>query len=169
VKHLIFLLLLVAFAGAASLQLSVSKPERTMAMGDKPLFESVLTNTGARPVGSVVLYISLVNLDKGSEHPVDLEDWSAQKAVHLDRLEGGAVSKEQWPMRLIQSGHYGLFVTAVTGEDSRPVTSEILLFDIQPKKTVIPSRIWPVAGGVPLLLLFLMALLRFKRLRATGR
>ncbi len=170
-KYLLFLLLLVfvPFSNAESLQITVKKPDANLTMGDRPVFESVLTNKSDRPVENIVLYISLVNLNKGREHPVDLEDWSAQKAVHLARIEGRSSSNEQWSMRLIQSGHYGLFVTAVSDMDIKPLTSDIVFFDIRPKKTVIPSRIWPVAMGVPLLLLLLMILIRIKRYRTTNR
>lgn len=160
-----FMLFSGALLSAVELDLSLEKPSVAMTMGDKPVFTSVLQNRSTQPVVGTVLYLSLVNLDKGQEHPVDLEDWSAQKAVHIDRLECNASFVSQWPMRLIQSGRYGVFVTAVLPQETQPVTSSIVHFDIQPKKTIVPSRIWPVAIGVPLLILLLMGAARYQRRR----
>jgi hypothetical protein len=143
--------------------ITLHQPSGTMKMGDKPIFFSEIVNHGQKPLMGIVLYLSLVNLDKGKEHPVDLEDWSAQKAVHIDMLQSSETFRTTWPMRLIQSGRYDLFVTAVLPERDMPVTSKIVHFDIAPKKTIVPSRIWPVALGMPLMILLIMLFIRIKR------
>ena len=40
-----------------------------------------ITNTSNRPVKEAVAYVSLVDVTKGQQAPVDLEDWSAHRAV----------------------------------------------------------------------------------------
>ena len=163
-KRLIILLLTMTLVlWAQDVSLTLKKPSGVLKMGDKPTFDSQLINNGNKPLEGIVLYLSLVNLDKGKEHPVDLEDWSAQKAVHINKLKSGKIYPEQWPMRLIQSGHYGLFVTAVLPDSNIPVTSKIIHFNVAPKKTVVPSRIWPVALGMPFFILLLMAFLWIRR------
>lgn len=153
---------------AGDVSIALQKPAGSLKMGDKPVFDSIVVNQSGQSLDGIVLYLSLVNLDKGKEHPVDLEDWSAQKAVHIDRLKPGASYTGKWPMRLIQSGHYGLFVTAVLPGSDSPVTSPIVHFDISPKKTVVPARIWPVALGMPALILIFMGFLWIRRRKADG-
>jgi len=163
-KRLIILILTMTLAlMAQDVSITLNKPSGTLKMGNKPIFDSQLINNGNKPLEGIVLYLSLVNLDKGKEYPVDLEDWSAQKAAHISILKPGKTYLEKWPMRLIQSGHYGLFVTAVFPDRNIPVISKIVHFNIAPKKTVVPSRIWPVALGMPLALLLLMTFLWARR------
>ena len=50
-------------------------------MGDHIRFWSTITNTGVIPIKGLVAWISLVEIDPGNEQPVDLEDWSTQKAI----------------------------------------------------------------------------------------
>jgi len=148
---------------AQNVSIALQKPHGALKMGDKPIFSSQLVNQSNKPLEGVVLYLSLVNLDKGQEYPVDLEDWSAQKAEHIDTLQSGRSYQVQWSMRLIQSGHYGIFVTAVLPYSDKPATSRIIHFDITPKKTVVPERIWFVALGMPLTILGLMGFLWMRR------
>src|SRR5262245_47625724 len=50
-------------------------------MGDHLSFHSVIRNTGGAPITGLVAWLSLIQTDAGSEQPVDLEDWSAHRAV----------------------------------------------------------------------------------------
>ena len=49
--------------------------------------EASSANTGAnKAIDGVIAWISLVQVDKGKEQPVDLEDWSAHKAVSAEQM-----------------------------------------------------------------------------------
>ncbi len=148
------------------IQVVLKAPTGALKMGDRPVFKGVVKNSGQRDLQGLVVYLSLVSLKPGKEHPVDLEDWSAQKAVRIDKLIPGETHKQDWPMRLIQSGRFGVALTVVDSLENRPVVSELVPFDIQTKPTVASNRILPVAIGEPLLLLIFFILFHLIHTRA---
>jgi hypothetical protein len=129
--------------------ISLEHPPGSLKMGDTPNFLGAVTNLGSQPAQGLVVYLSLVSLTPGQEHPVDLEDWSAQKAVRIDRLNPGATDYRQWGMRLIAAGKYGVALTVVDPRESRPIVSDLVTFEVRPKPTLIAGRVLPVAVGVP--------------------
>ena len=145
---------------ARSIAVGLRPPTGTLKMGDTPFFTGTVTNTEKDTLRGLVAYLSLVSLEPGNEHPVDLEDWSAQKAVRIDRLSPGETNTQQWGMRLIQSGKYGIALTVVDPREKRPIVSDLVTFEVNPKPTLASSRILPVAIGEPLLLLTLLGALR---------
>ena len=83
---------------------------------------------------------------------MDLEDWSAQKAVRLDHLNPGATDYRHWGMRLIQARKYGVALTVVDPRENRPIVSDLVPFEVQCKVTLAAGRVLPVALGEPLLI-----------------
>lgn len=171
-ERLLFLVVISAFllpvtvvfaSNTSQIQVTLQRPVGTMKMGETPAFIGTVTNVGKTSLKGVVVYLSLVSLEPGNEHPVDLEDWSAEKAVRIDRLSPGGTSTHQWSMRLIQAGRFGVALTVVDPREKRPIVSEIVPFDIQPKPTLVSKRILPVAIGEPLLLLTLLGFIGFSR------
>lgn len=128
-----------------------SNPSQAV-MGDQLQFQSIITNTGNSPVEGLVAWISLVEVDPGHEQPMDLEDWSAHKAVTGARLKPGEQLTTDWPMRLIQHGDYRVLVSATDREHQRVYTSPMLQFHVARKPVVESSRILPVALGIPVLI-----------------
>jgi hypothetical protein len=125
-------------------------------MGDHLRFWSTITNTGTTPVEGLVAWISLVEIDPGDEQPVDLEDWSAHKAVTGATLAPGQPLRTDWPMRLIKGGDYRVVVSVTDRGSSRVVTSPTLQFHVRQKAVLQTGRVLPVAVGVPLLIIGLM-------------
>lgn len=155
-----------AFAAETrSIEVGLERPTGTMKMGDTPAFIGTVTNIGKQPLAGLVVYLSLVSLEPGNEQPVDLEDWSAQKAVRINLLSPGEINSQKWGMRLIQSGKYGIALTVVDPQEKRPIVSDLVPFDVHPKPTLASSRILPVAIGEPFLLLTLLGALGAIRTR----
>lgn len=148
------------------IQVSINAPKGEMKIGDRPVFEGAVKNTGQHNLKGLVVYLSLVSLKPGHEHPVDLEDWSAQKAVRIDQLAPGETHRQGWPMRLIRAGRFGAALTVVNSIENRPVVSDLIPFNIQTRPTVASSRILPVAVGEPILLLLFYGLFRWIRARS---
>lgn len=121
-------------------------------MGDKLLFHTVIRNGGTTPVDGLIAWISLVQIDKGKEQPVDLEDWSAHKAVTAASLPPGQALETDWPMRLIQAGTYRVIVSAVSRDGTGLVASPFADFTVRQKPVVESQRVLPVALGLPLLI-----------------
>jgi hypothetical protein len=138
-----------------ALRVTLQTPAGPLKMGDTPNFLGAVTNLSPQPARGLVVYLSLVSLAAGDEHPVDLEDWSAQKAVRLDRLNPGATDFRNWGMRLIAAGKYGVALTVVDPRENRPIISELVSFEVKPKVTLAAGRVLPVALGEPLLILLL--------------
>jgi hypothetical protein len=121
-------------------------------MGDHLHFGTVIRNDGTAPVEGLTAWISLIQIDKGKEQPVDLEDWSAHKAVTAPALEPGATVRTDWPMRLIQAGHYRVVVSAASRSGTGLTASPFSDFSVREKPVVESARVLPVAIGLPLLL-----------------
>jgi len=139
------------------IQLSADKtnPEKPM-MGDHMHFHSIISNHTGKPIEGLVGWISLVEVDKGNEQPVDLEDWSAHKAITGSTLSPNKPIETDWPMRLIKSGDYRVVISVTDRNQNRVYTSDMLQFHVESKAVISSSRILPIALGIPLLLLGLI-------------
>jgi hypothetical protein len=121
-------------------------------MGDTLSFHTVIRNDAATPVDGLIAWISLVQIDKGKEQPVDLEDWSAHKAVTAASLAPGQTIETDWPMRLIQAGTYRVVISAVSRDAGGLAASPFADFTVRQKPMVESRRVLPVALGLPLLI-----------------
>lgn len=125
-------------------------------MGDHLRFHSVIRNDGTGPIDGLIAWVSLVQVDKGKEQPVDLEDWSAHKAVTVATLAPGKTLETDWPMRLIQAGHYRVVVSAVSRNGAELTASPFADFKVRQKPVVESRRVLPIAFGIPVLLAGMM-------------
>lgn len=132
-------------------------------MGDWLKFHSVIKNDSSQAAHGIVTWISLVQVDPGHEQPVDLEDWSAHKAVTQAVLQPGQQVIVEWPMRLIQAGAYRVLISAVDRETDHVMTSPFMDFQVRRKPVVKSERILPVVFGVPAIVLGLMVWRRYRR------
>ena len=166
-------LLFVSVAGAAQSPVSLNlqpdaKNPASPVMGDHLRFWSTITNTGSAPIEGLVAWISLVEIDQGNEQPVDLEDWSAHKAVTGASLKPGESLRTDWPMRLIKGGDYRV-VVSITDRGGRQVyTSPTVQFHVRRKPVLQAGRVLPVAAGAPLLFIGLIIFNRTKKRLGKG-
>jgi hypothetical protein len=121
-------------------------------MGDQLSFHSAIRNDGPAPADGLIAWLSLVRIERGHEQPVDLEDWSAHKAVTAATLAPGGTIETGWPMRLIQDGIYRVVVSVVSRDGAGLTPSPSVDFSVRSKPVVESQRILPVALGLPLLL-----------------
>jgi hypothetical protein len=121
-------------------------------MGDHMKFVSIIRNSGATPAQGVVAWISLIQVDPGHEQPLDLEDWSAHKAVTQASLAPGNQITVEWPMRLIQAGDYRVVISTVERNTPHIITSPFVDFHVKRKPVVESQRILPIAISAPLVL-----------------
>lgn len=151
----IVLMFLAGSASAGALSVDLQSDVRNPAypqMGDHLAFHTAIRNESASPVNGVIGWISLVQIDKGKEQPVDLEDWSAHKAVTAASLAPGQALENDWPMRLIQAGRYRVVVSVVSRDGTGLVASPFVDFTVRQKPVVESQRVLPVALGLPLLI-----------------
>jgi len=156
-----------ALAGDLSVVLTPAADNPTAPqMGDNISFHSVIHNDGAAPIDGLIAWISLVQTDKGMEQPVDLEDWSAHKAITEASFAPGQTIETDWPVRLIQAGNYRVVVSAVSRDGSALTASPFADFTVLQKPVVESQRVLPVALGVPFLIGLAMI---WRRPRRGGR
>jgi hypothetical protein len=127
-------------------------------MGDHLRFWSTISNTGTNPIEGMVAWISLVEIDPGNEQPVDLEDWSANKAISGVSLQPGQRLQTNWPMRLIKGGDYRVVISITDRRGHLVYTSPTLQFHVRPKPVLKTGRVLSVAATIPFLILGLMVL-----------
>ena len=164
VSTLVFTAVSVSAQAPMSLDLQPDgKNPPSPVMGNHLQFWSTITNTGTSPIEGLVAWISLVEIDPGNEQPMDLEDWSAHKAITGASLKPGASLRTDWPMRLIKGGDYRV-VVSVTDRGGRQVyTSPTVQFHVRQKPVLQAGRVLPVAVGIPLLFIGLMVFNKTKR------
>lgn len=144
----------IAQSGAVQIELTpAAKNPKSPEMGNWLHFTTKIRNNTGKPIEGVIGWISLLRIDAGHEAPVDLEDWSAHKAITIKSLKPGEVQTEDWPMRLIQAGKYRIFVSAASSATPEPSASNPIDFRVRQKPVVESARVLPVAIGIPLLLL----------------
>ena len=110
-----------------------------------------ITNTSGKPVKDAVAYVSLVDVTKGQQAPVDLEDWSAHRAVTIGSLDPGQSKDASWSLRLVKGGNYVIYANAIDqGSNRASVGQEVPLY-VAAQQNLNPGGVLPVALGIPVL------------------
>ena len=150
-------------AASRSITVSIDPQSIQANMGDKITFAGTITNNSDRAVNGIIAYISLANITQGKESPMDLEDWSANRAVKVETIAPHATYEGKWPMRLIDSGSYVAYITAVDKNSSSPVSSTMSHLEIRRILRLNPNNVLPVAVGEPILIGMVLMFISFKR------
>ncbi len=129
--------------------------------GDYVTVNGTIKNTGDKPLQDIVTYLSLV--DNETKLPVDLEDWSAEKGLHIGTIEANQTLPLNWKIHFVKSGAYSLIIVAEVAGNELPQVSSITQFHVDPKINLNPGEVLPVALGTPLILSFVLILLAHKR------
>jgi hypothetical protein len=165
---ILFALIILSHTVLAQDSITVSiKPKHIDGkMGDVIEFESNVTNNGASSLKGLVAYISLIRVTEGQEIPMDLEDWSAQKADKIDLLNTNDSASSKWSMRLIDSGDYVVYITVVDKNQKKPIVSEVADLKIARRQQLNPNNVLPIAFGMPvLIILIFLSIGIYRRLR----
>ena len=129
--------------------------------GDFVNVQGQITNTGTTTLTDVTTYLSLV--DTGTKLPVDLEDWSAEKGLYIGSIDTKQTLPLSWKIHFVKAGTYSLIIIAEVGSNQIPQVSTITHFDVAAKKNLNPGQVLPVALGTPIILLFLLFILSYRR------
>ena len=153
---------------ASRITVSIDPPSIQANMGDKITYTGTITNNSDSAVNNIIAYISLANITQGKESPMDLEDWSANKAIKVDIIPPHGTYEGKWPMRLIDSGSYLAYITVVDKNDNIPISSAMSRLGIKRILRLNPNNVLPVALGEPVVIgacFLLIALKRRKRVK----
>jgi hypothetical protein len=147
---------------SASLVLEISSSKTLSGIaGDYVTVIGDIRNISQQPITDVTTYLSLV--DTGNKLPVDLEDWSAEKGLYIGTIDAGQTLPLNWKIHFVKAGEYSLIIVATTGGREVPQVSSITHFQVNPKRNLNPGKVLPVALGTPIVLIFLLFLLNYKR------
>jgi hypothetical protein len=152
------------FASAASsIAVSINPPSIQANMGDKITYIGTITNNSDKAADNIIAYISLGNITQGKEAPMDLEDWSANKAIKVGTIPPHGTYDGKWPMRLIDSGSYVAYITIVDKNNDIPISSTMSHLEIKRILRLNPNNVLPVALGEPILIGIAFMFIAFKR------
>jgi hypothetical protein len=166
VLSMIFLAMIANYPSASAagrITASIDPPLIQANMGDKITNVGTITNHSDRAVNNIIAYISLANVTQGKESPMDLEDWSANKAIKVDAIPPHGTYQGRWPMRLIDSGSYVAYITVVDKNDNMPVSSSMSRLEIKRVLRLNPNNVLPIAIGEPVALGMVFMLVAFGR------
>jgi len=166
VLSMIFLTIIAYYTSASAasrIAVSINPPFIQANMGDKITYVGTITNNSDRAVNNIIAYISLVNVTPGKEAPLDLEDWSANKAIKVDTIPPRGTYEGQWPMRLIDSGSYVAYITVVDKNDNTPLSSDMSHLEIKRILRLNPNNVLPVAIGEPVFIGMVFMVIAFRR------
>ncbi len=150
-------------SAAGHITVSINPQSIQANMGDKITYVGTITNNADMAVDNIISYISLANVTLGKEAPMDLEDWSANKAIKIDTIPPHGTYEGKWPMRLINSGGYVAYITVVNKEDITPISSAMSYLEIKRVIRLNPNNVLPVAIGEPALIGGVFMFIAFKR------
>jgi hypothetical protein len=154
---------------ADRIAVTINPPSLQANMGDKITYRGTITNNSDQAVNNLIVYISLANVTQGKESPMDLEDWSANKAIKVDTLPPRGTYEGQWPMRLIDSGSYAAYITVVDKNNNSPVSSPMSHLKIKRVLRLNPNNVLPVAVGEPVVLGAVFMFITFRRKKGTAK
>lgn len=132
------------------LKLDTSKATLSGTAGQYVKLPARVTNTSNAPVKDVVAYVSMVDVTRGQQAPVDLEDWSAHRAVTIPALAPGQSKDVGWSLRLVKGGDYVVYANAIAGGSSRASVGQEIPLSVKAQKNLNPGSVLPVAIGVPI-------------------
>lgn len=144
---------LISTPGTSGVPLGLDTSETTLSgtAGQYVKLPATVTNTSNKTVRDVVAYVSLVDVTRGQQAPVDLEDWSAHRAVTIPTLAPGQSKDVSWSLRLVKGGNYLVYANAIAdGSTSAAVGQEVPL-SVKAQKNLNPGGVLPVALGVPVI------------------
>ncbi len=149
-------------SGAPSLSMQIlSSKTLSGTAGDFVTVEGQITNTGSKPLGDVTTYLSL--MDNQNKLPVDLEDWSAEKGLYIGTIDAGQTLPLNWKIHFVKAGAYSLIIIAEATGSDYPQVSAITQFNVSPKRNLNPGQVLPVALGTPIVLIFILFMISYKR------
>ena len=129
--------------------------------GDFVTVKGQIRNMSQQPINDITTYLSLVDVE--NKLPVDLEDWSAERGLYIGTIEPGQTLPLNWKIHFVKAGDYSLVIVAIIANSEIPQVSNITHFRVSPKRSLNPGKVLPVALGTPVVLLFILLILNYKR------
>lgn len=154
-------------------QIDIDEDYRLLLTGDELEFNTLVTYTGTEE-GSppLIVAMNIINLE-GDGDPVDPEDWSPERTQYIDALAKGESADLTWVVNPILEGDYMVYMVVIPEPDgsdvtSQPVASSGIHLTVEQSTGINPGGVLPIAIGIPLLLVLVVAVLFWLRRRRFG-
>jgi hypothetical protein len=129
--------------------------------GDFVTVQGEIKNLGKQPINNITTYLSLVDMD--NKQPIDLEDWSAEMGLFIGTIDASQIMPLNWKVHFVKAGNYSLAIVANTEGINIPQVSNLTYFKVSPKHNLNPGKVLPVALGEPIIIIFILLALTYKR------
>lgn len=151
---------------AGGVRIALSIAGGAVKTGDRATVTATVTNTTGRPLDHATLLLGLVDMTPGQPVPLGLETWTSDpESVALPPLAPGASTAATWHLVMIQPGPLGLYASVLPGPTGPIESSPVTVLSIRETRVLNPGNVLPVAFGEPLILIGLLAALKFTRER----
>lgn len=151
---------------AGGLRIALRTAGEAARTGGRLTVTATVTNTTEHPVDGATLLLGLVDMTPGQPVPLGLETWTSDpQSVALPPLAPGASAAATWHLIMIQPGPLGLYASVLPGPTGPIASSPVTVLLIRETRVLNPGNVLPVAMGEPLILIGLLAVLKFARAR----
>jgi hypothetical protein len=150
-------------AGSGPVQISQQTTTAHVGIGQRFAFTTTIRNDGDRPLSGLVAHLDIVGLDP--DVYVDPEDWSTQRTQYPSAVPPHATTRLSWSVHAVTTGRLVLYVSLVSATGQAVAAGPALHAEVGAQQRLDPNGVLPVAVGVPVLLLALLAAARLRRRR----
>lgn len=149
---------------AGGVRIALTVAGEAVKTGDRATVTAMVTNTTDQPLDRATLLLGLVGMTPGQPVPLGLETWTSDpESVALPPLAPGASAAATWHLVMIQPGPLGLYASVLAGPAKPIESSPVTVLFLRETRVLNPRNVLPVAFGEPLILIGLLAALKFAR------
>ena len=139
----------------AAAKVSINRTHVSTRLGESFDFSTRITNTGTRPLPSLVAHLNVVGLD--TDTYVDPEDWSEERTKGVSALGPGESTDVSWDVTAVTGGEAAIYVTVLPADSpatarERIAVSPAMDVRVAEAKNLNTDGVLPLALGVPALL-----------------
>jgi hypothetical protein len=131
--------------------------------GHEDVIQVSLTNNSQNDLNDILTYITMADTLKNMT--VNLEDYSADKPVHIDQLKTGETTIVALPIRFVYTSNYHLYVTVVSKDQFVIHSSDAIPIEILGNTQINKPLTMGVAISEPVVLLGVLGILYIMRNR----
>ena len=131
----------------ARVTIAIDATYKLVKTGDKILYTTTVTNTGAVASRSLVVAMNIINLNAAGDI-VDPEDWSPQRTQYIDTIPAGQSKTLNWRVNAILDGNYLVYMVLVPEPGGKEATSIPVARGIPPGMARLRTATSP--GAIPI-------------------
>jgi uncharacterized membrane protein len=120
--------------------------------GREETIKVAVKNNGKNDLKHVLAYITMADLNKNMT--VNLEDYSADKPIYIEKIKPGSSCNIELPIRFVYTSKYHLYVTVVSKDDNRITSSAAIPINIMGNTKISKPMTMGVSFVEPVIIVF---------------